>query len=239
MKILVISDVHHRPLWREMIDKQNPDKIIFIGDYFDNFHGESVIGIRNFEEILEYRDSSNLTKEKVILLTGNHDCHYIFRDQYEQYSGYRKDLADSAYKLLIGQTKMAHLESEYLFTHAGVSKVWCEHHHLHIGKDIADNINYLWENNKQAFKFGPNIGRNYSGYGDDTTQSPIWIRPNSLKKCAVDWNQIVGHTGVDTITKQDNLNNDKCVWLTDTQSSSTGDQSYLVIEDGTPITKYL
>lgn len=236
MKILVISDVHHRPLYREMVDKQNPDKVIFIGDYFDNYHGDSMTGVKNFIDILNFRDED---PNKVVLLTGNHDFHYLIGDPWEKYSGYREDLVLDAKRLLPGNTTMAHIEGDFLFTHAGVSKEWCDRWNIPQDEFIADNINILWKTQRKAFKFGLNIGRSFSNYGDDTSQSPIWIRPNSLKKCAVDWNQIVGHTGVDTITKQDNLNNDKCVWLTDTQSSSTGDQSYLVIEDRTPIIKYL
>ena len=36
-----------------------------------------------------------------------------------------------------------------------------------------------------------------SGYGDEVTQNPLWIRPDSLMKSAVPGvNQVVGHTEV-------------------------------------------
>lgn len=43
-----------------------------------------------------------------------------------------------------------------------------------------------------AFRF--KIGKNYSEYGDDVSQSPIWVRPNSILEDAVDeFIQVVGH----------------------------------------------
>ena len=34
----------------------------------------------------------------------------------------------------------------------------------------------------------------YDGYGDDVTQSPIWVRPSSLNQDAYDMIHVVGHT---------------------------------------------
>lgn len=70
MKILVLGDIHGRTIWKEILNKESPDFIIFLGDYVsshDDISAEQQIS--NLEEILLYKES-NL--DKVILLRGNH-----------------------------------------------------------------------------------------------------------------------------------------------------------------------
>ena len=85
--------------------------------------------------------------------------------------------------------------SDYIFSHAGISRVW-----------MADNgLRDVSEINK-AFHASPLVAdfvRTPFGdrSGDDIFQSPLWIRPDSLRKSAVsDYNQVVGHTQVYEIT---------------------------------------
>lgn len=86
---------------------------------------------------------------------------------------------------------MAYVNGNNLFTHAGVSKTWCE--------DNAIDMEYLEQSINDNFAYQPsrfNFDR-YNDFGDDVTQSPIWIRPKSLLSDKIDgYNQIVGHTGV-------------------------------------------
>ena len=37
MKTIAIGDIHGLSIWKDIINKENPDKVIFIGDYFDSF----------------------------------------------------------------------------------------------------------------------------------------------------------------------------------------------------------
>ena len=37
MKTLVLGDTHGRSFWKLAINIENPDRVIFIGDYFDSF----------------------------------------------------------------------------------------------------------------------------------------------------------------------------------------------------------
>ena len=32
MKIIILGDIHGRTIWKQIIEKENPDKIIFLGD---------------------------------------------------------------------------------------------------------------------------------------------------------------------------------------------------------------
>ena len=70
MKILVLGDIHGRTVWKNIIEKENPDITIFLGDYVTS-HDNIPISeqITNLEEILKYKESNI---DKVILLRGNH-----------------------------------------------------------------------------------------------------------------------------------------------------------------------
>ena len=75
MKILVLGDIHGRTIWKDIIKKENPDKVIFLGDYVathDNISSKEQIA--NLEEILAYKEANS---SKVILLRGNHDIQHL------------------------------------------------------------------------------------------------------------------------------------------------------------------
>ena len=37
MKTLLIADLHGLDIWKNIVAKEQPDKIIFLGDYWDSF----------------------------------------------------------------------------------------------------------------------------------------------------------------------------------------------------------
>ena len=70
MKILVLGDIHGRLIWKDIIEKENPDRVIFLGDYVSTHKDiSSTQQINNLEEILAYKEDN---PDKVILLRGNH-----------------------------------------------------------------------------------------------------------------------------------------------------------------------
>ena len=70
MKKLVLGDIHGRTIWKDIIEKENPDKVIFLGDYVTTHEGiSSEAQIANLEDILSYKKSN---PNDVILLRGNH-----------------------------------------------------------------------------------------------------------------------------------------------------------------------
>jgi predicted MPP superfamily phosphohydrolase len=223
-KIIVIGDIHGRSSWK-LINKNNVDKIIFLGDYFDPYENISTINlIKNFNEIIKYKEQF---PDKVICLLGNHDSHYLLRD--EEYSRYNRYGANKYNKLLNHNIKNGNLIRAYsidnfLFTHAGVSKTWYNRFFdTDLSKEtleiIVNNINSTDLNN---FRFS--IYPTYDPYGDTVTQSPFWIRPNSLLKDSKDLSfiQVVGHTQVTHPTQIEN------VILAD----SLGSNLYLCLNDG-------
>lgn len=179
-----------------MITENNDfDKVIFIGDYFDS--REFISGKdqkKNFNEIIAFK---NLHPDKVILLIGNHDFHYLSGID-EKYSSYQPANAIEIGVMLEdaladGSMQMCFLYDSILFTHAGVTKTWAKANDIDL-TNVDRSINRLFELNRHAFRF--TAGRKHDPYGDEITQTPIWVRPASLGRDKIaGYTQVVGHTG--------------------------------------------
>ena len=180
MKTLCIGDIHGRSNWKLAIYQEEPvDRVIFIGDYFDSFDISGVEQIHNFKEIIYYKKTN--PQVEVIMLLGNHDMSYYPGFTDTAISGYQHRMAPSI-KQVVEENKehlqMAYGFGEYLFTHAGVSPVFMDQV---FGKDdwskesVVVDLNELFRYKPKAFEFN-----GFDGYGDNSTQTPIWIRPRSL-----------------------------------------------------------
>ena len=198
MKIIACGDVHGRSIWKDIVNKEaDADLFIFSGDYFDTHdRGHSPNRqIENFKDILSFKKAN---MDRVILLIGNHDFHYI-KGVGETYSGYQ-----ATYAIDIGaiiQTalnedllQMCYIHNMYLFSHAGVTQTWCADNEINMS-NLAESINDLFKYKPNSFKF--TVGERLSQTGDDITQGPIWVRPASLLKDKLnDYIFVVGHTSV-------------------------------------------
>jgi len=49
MRTIFLGDTHGRPTWKDIITKENPDRVVFIGDYFDSFDIGGAEQIHNFK----------------------------------------------------------------------------------------------------------------------------------------------------------------------------------------------
>jgi hypothetical protein len=212
MKVLAIGDIHGEMGWKDHVGKKQYDHVVFIGDYFDSFNLSVQSQIYNFNEIVNFKQSN---PDNVTLLAGNHDFHYMIDD--EMYSGFNSSIKFAMqYRLLDmvkdGTITMAHSIGKYLFSHAGISEKWCENQGEFINyDDLVNSINDLFKFTPRRFTFSENTPKNMSDrvsyYGDNNTQSPIWIRPKSLSDNMVKggWHQIVGHTHDNKIMFHENL----------------------------------
>lgn len=193
--VQAFGDIHGRETWKQYINV-GFDYIVFIGDYFDNKDISGKKQLRNFLEILDWKMKY---PDKVKLLLGNHDYHYL-RGVDERYSGWEKawwheisavinthrDLLQPSFTL--GST---------VFSHAGVTRSFTDR----LGLD-EDNLDYSLQCllNDQPSAYGL--------YGDSTDgssveQSPIWVRPAYLLMDKLsDYQFIVGHTKQKHITIQ-------------------------------------
>lgn len=201
MRIVAIGDTHGRTDWMKIISKVKFDKIIFIGDYFDSHEDISVdMQINNFRNIIEYKRNF---PNKVVLLIGNHEYHYL-RNVEDTYSGYqsarRFDIQDIIHEALDDDLmQICYIHDNYLFTHAGITKTWLESINYDENTSLDIFINDLFKYKPRFFKF--TIGGKFSFYGDDVTQSPIWVRPQSLSIDLIDYyTQVVGHTSKENVT---------------------------------------
>lgn len=209
MKISVIGDVHGSQSWKKIVDKElfNSDKIVFVGDYFDSFNHTVKQQIKNFREIVALK---NTHPENVVLLLGNHDFHYT-RHCTDIYSGFshvmRLSIIDELQRFVdddVVQICFAHsmYNKNFLISHAGITNTWLKSLPLPIDNtnifDIEDEINYLFKEGPKYFNF--KLGENKSFAGDDITQGPLWVRPNSLRQDGIsNCTQIVGHTRTNII----------------------------------------
>ena len=214
MKTVVIGDIHGRSTWKLIVNIEKPDRVIFIGDYFDSYDLLAVEQMYNFNEIIEYKEKSisregtlQEHKTEVIMLIGNHDYHYYPEIGNTGTSGYQYGAAAAISKLIDdnrNHLRMAYQMDEFLFTHAGVSSVFMDQVFGKGGwkvENLAIDVHELFKYKPKTFEFGTMLG--YNTYrdptGDNEGQSPIWIRPKSLMRANKDTLrkeiiQVVGHT---------------------------------------------
>ena len=60
MKTVILGDTHGRDCWKQIVASESPNRVIFIGDYFDSFDNTAVEQMYNFQEIIDgVRDDNN------------------------------------------------------------------------------------------------------------------------------------------------------------------------------------
>jgi hypothetical protein len=217
MKTVILGDTHGRPHWKQIVASESPDRVIFIGDYFDSFDNTAVEQMHNFKEIIDWKQSG---QSEVIMLIGNHDYHYM-RGVSQYYSGYQSGARPAIEQLLYENRQhmqMCYQMGDFLFTHAGVSYDWLKINKWEGWESVEEKVNDLWEYTPNVFGFA---GRD--PYGDSKISSPIWIRPYSLQAANRDtlrdqFIQVVGHTTQGKI---------------DTEGKSTGGRYYYIDTLGT------
>lgn len=223
MKTIAIGDTHGQHDWEKVL-KQNPDfdKFIFIGDYFDSFNIPAIDQLDNFLQILNFQKQN---PDKVVLLIGNHDFHYLPGIK-DKCSGFQTNFYYQIQEMLNfakPYLKMCFKLDNILFTHAGITKTWLNEQKQFVeSDDVEEIINQIYTSKPNNFQF--TIGPNLSQYGDDKCQTPIWVRPKSLLRDKIDnFIQVVGHTSHDNLRIEDD------VYFIDTLQTS---KEYLIIEDG-------
>jgi hypothetical protein len=197
MKTIIIGDIHGRSIWKDIVTNEKPDKVVFVGDYFDSFDIGFTEQMFNFNELIELKKNSNF---EVVLLIGNHDFHYL-PNLNQTYSGHQRQfhfIIQERLNEVMELLTMCHKIDDLLITHAGISnqwiKYWVKEYNMNINESIDVIVNDLFKTNLNPFKF-----TGWDPSGDSAYSSPIWIRPNSLQTSNYDsfrneYIQIVGHT---------------------------------------------
>lgn len=201
-RTIVIGDIHGRQDWQDIIKYElqtgNPE-FVFLGDYWDSFVIPFQLQLENFEEIVELKKSM---PDRVTLLFGNHDYHYLQVDK-QRYSGFQHK-----HHLTIEKTIQQYKDlfdvcvsryDQYLLSHAGLSEKWCDTHFINL---VPHDVNELFKTKPTAFGFIDRYGLVVDPTGDDIHQGPMWIRPRSLSMDALEgWIHVVGHTRQKEITE--------------------------------------
>lgn len=240
MKILVFGDTHGRDLWKTVVQSENPDLTIFLGDYFTSRESISETDqISNFWEILKFKKNN---EGRVILLRGNHDTEamgYFWAQCWPKF--YKKSVFTEDEKNLqafLDNTQWVYQYADIVFSHAGISKTWMNgimNKYPEV-KTVSD-LNSLPPSEEFAFTAGKD--NPHDGYGNSIYQPCTWIRPLELMSDALsDLKQVVGHTRLyPTVTnladkyrgtqfEVENGGSIPDIWLCDCLPDS-----YLVIED--------
>ena len=223
MKTVVLGDVHGRTIWKDILDKEQPDRTVFLGDYVSSH--EAIPGKTQIHNLLEILDLKEHRPDEVFLLRGNHDLQHLGYS-WAECSGYNPAVAmemPTDRFLQLTQWTVVDDELRTVFSHAGISKIWMEN------SDITDihDINFMKPS--ELFGFIPNSWDDYSG--DSVTQSPTWIRPWALTKCNISgWKQVVGHTPVrqKIFNIAEFAQSDEDIWRCDALAL----KQYLVIDNG-------
>ncbi len=220
MKIGVIGDLHGKHVWKHFVDNHpEVDKWVFLGDYVDHWTLPNVDILHNLKEVIRFKKNN---MSKVELLIGNHDFQYMYGNMSDYSyicSGFRPEAYWDLYNEFSTNEalfKMAHIEKNYLFTHAGVTMAWLKkwQNHLdaiykqyNIGEDdsicnvkIDELLNFaqlvnrgrdmLWE-----------VGVKRGGMRGDEG-SPIWADAQESRFGVIrGYNHVVGHTPLKLVKK--------------------------------------
>lgn len=189
IKILSIGDIHGLRNWKKIPKLHEYHHIVFHGDYFDTFDRSITtnLQIENLRDIIAFKRTY---PDKVHLLLGNHDHHYIVNDQ--RYSGYQTFGKFDINEILTQNLSLFEIAFRFnniVFSHAGISKTWLSNNEL--DSDInVEQINELYVTKPKAFNF-----TGYDWTGEDPQQGPLWIRiPALVKDLPTRDVQIFGHT---------------------------------------------
>ncbi|UFH56811.1 metallophosphoesterase [Spirosoma sp. KNUC1025] len=206
MKILTISDLHGRTVWKET-NFDTYDRVIFLGDYTDSYVVDDETIYNNLYEIIQLKRKA---RNKFVLLIGNHDAQYLHFPNY-RCSGFRAWAQPSLSNLFAKYEsffQIAHQEKTYLFTHAGVTNRWMARLLEKTGREmpgvtpdynLAGLLNDIHQQTIRIqnllFEVGPKRG------GSDLFSGPVWADRSETKADYLpEFHQVVGHTPIDEFT---------------------------------------
>jgi hypothetical protein len=221
MRYLIIPDLHHRTDQAEkIIAKVNADKIIFLGDYLDDFN-DSPLEASDTAQWLK----KSLTDPNRIHLAGNHDIHYWFKDNGGlRCAGYDDFKSIAANDILTKkdweQLKFFYvLDNKWLLSHAGFHPYWLgpEEYKKGITKKITlgDLEQKLKEHARDCLKISYAGGEHWffiAGFSRSCNSRHfgglLWNDWNDEFKPIRGIHQIVGHTPNHELTWKILVNND-------------------------------
>lgn len=195
MKTIIISDLHNRVGWIELfLSSIKFDKVIFLGDYFDEFNDTP----QDIQKSAEWLKQS-LKYSNRIHLMGTHDMWYRFpNNPYLQASGNTEQKSNVINHILTqkdwSKLKLYRYEQNFLITHAGLHKSLLGKHEFSEDyiKFLTDDALVDIKNNKM----NPLLEAGISRRGIQPFGGITWLDWNREFEHIPNLNQIVGHTEV-------------------------------------------
>lgn len=195
-KILIVPDVHGRKFWHkaeELIDEV--DLVVFLGDYLDPYPHEGIAfddAIEELGSILEFKEKYS---NKVTLLVGNHDMHYIVRE-FMDCSRLNEDYRLAMYDFFmnnIDKFQLVHEIGNYLFSHAGVYDKWLTSNNLSL-EELNDFTSFI----REKWRTLEDISWYRGGYNQ--VGSCVWadLRESLKHELLYAKRHIVGHTQLES-----------------------------------------
>ncbi|NBX75212.1 MAG: hypothetical protein EBQ92_01495 [Proteobacteria bacterium] len=205
-KIIVIGDIHNHWVEAEEIaslyDKTH--RVIFTGDYFDDF-GDTAEDARQTAKWLK----ESLDKPNRIHLMGNHDINYSYLNFVKDANGNLQNIYncsgyDTKKDYVINEVmtesdwdkiKFAHFENGWWFSHAGFHPHWFEHPVKGMSNDAIldklakatdDYLNRTWNETIGA------VGRCRGGM--QKVGGILWLDSQREATLVSNFKQVYGHT---------------------------------------------
>jgi hypothetical protein len=221
MTTIIIPDIHDRiekiePLLEKLKTKHNYDNIVFLGDYFDSYKGDTFEANQTARWLKQ-----SLQKPDRIHLLGNHDMPYMVPDNESLYCpGYTASKAHVINNVLSrddwNKLQPAVFIQNWLISHAGFHPFHIPHNST--PATLVDKANRelaKLKDNKYSLLFDPGARMGYSLPGG-ITWLDLFIEFTTVPYI----NQIVGHSTVHNPTKIEGFESEN--WALDTELTTIG-----------------
>lgn len=224
MRVLVIPDVHGTHHWEKVksIPESDYDYAVFLSDFVDAWENQWPDQGENLKAIFDWV-RENPVKRKVCL-GNHDWSYISGTRYGGQVSGHQPEHASEISAILMSNYDLIALAFEtdkWIFAHAGFTHFWVESmkQHLHsvLDKYQDDGTTVFWDESQFSVSFlndyfhklehwpgSPNFDYGFDelldwygfhdGSGNEISQGPLWVRPESLLRDAEYKQQLVGHT---------------------------------------------
>lgn len=197
-RTIFVGDIHVKSeilnRIKEIFNKDRSiDKLIFLGDYVDDWNTSSEDNINILEDVFNLKKKYN---SKVVLLLGNHEMSYMGfpcsghkpSKETEKLLYDNLDLLDVVYKT-----------NDFIVTHGGFTDLWLnmlkEQYFVEDNNEMIDKINEMFHKRDGSMMRNLNLASLSSG-GYSIVSSCLWARPadHTYSPINLGRDQIIGHT---------------------------------------------
>lgn len=242
MKYLIVGDVHNHLYMfddvKKLDNKYNFDRIIFLGDYVDDWETDNLDSWRTLDIVINLKNSN---PNKYTFLIGNHELSYLGYPC----SGHRKKNEQQITQKLTDNINCFDL---YTFVEFQNKHFCCSHAGFtyEYDLDVLNGKVKIGSRGEPILEVLPYLNMiSYHRGGIHDYSSFVWADKKELEQTGrgkeiITPYQIVGHTPVHEITIEQHLSKyvdaDNIFIFCDTHSTYTngfpiGDQSYLILDD--------